>query len=332
VRDGRDAALASVPKDSPWRAFAEGVDLAPMLVDARVVHVEYALAYNPVTFHAVHLTGATDRNYSGLPDGYVPGTLDLVIEKLDGSVWAWDHKTGAVYVPASCGQMKIAACALASVFQTDAVTVGIIQIDDEGQYLEPESITYVRDGENDLDAARLDIRQAYELAAKAAAVLAGGGTPSVRTTSECNHCPAMRSCPAVSSLVRGLAGIGSTGPVSVEEAGAAWQQVKLAEKVIEAAKRDLRVWFAHNGQLPAPGGGAYVISTVSKEAIDADIAAPQLRDMLGDETFLKIVEFKITKASLERQLGKKEAGAALARLRASGSLKPSTYETVRHKK
>lgn len=61
IKCGREAALAEVPLDAPWRATCEGVDLDRLTAEAERVECEVKFAYNPLSYTARQMTGAGAR-------------------------------------------------------------------------------------------------------------------------------------------------------------------------------------------------------------------------------------------------------------------------------
>ncbi len=130
---GREAALAGVPDDAPWRATCERIDLSWVVAEADRIDCEVKFAYRPVSDTCRQLVEGDVRDYSAVDDEEIAGTADLLITRSDGSVLVIDYKTGRhrVHVVESA-QMKLLGLAVARALKLSQVCVSIVHVMDDG--------------------------------------------------------------------------------------------------------------------------------------------------------------------------------------------------------
>lgn len=335
---GRDAALAEIPTDAPWRGTCEGIE-----VDAIPAGLwEAAYAYHPGTDTARLLGTDTGRDYSGVNEYEISGTADLVTEAEDGSArpWVIDFKgSDAVDPPAHNLQVGFYALCVARVWGVDSARVSICYVHSEGR-LEWHHADL--DGW-DLAVIAAQVRSLWDRAREARAA---GRTPDLTAGLHCRYCPAFTACPAQVTLARELvserdaAAETNTLMLSDESAGKAWVKVAQYRQVLDRIEGALRERAMVRG-LPLPDGSRLVVQESARRVLDVDKTLPVLRGLVGDraESFVErsiassVVESiarEVAKARGEKLTTTREA--VWSQLREGKAVKESTYVQLRVKK
>ena len=321
-------------KDAPeWmrRMYAE------LTEGATQIFAERCYAWSPSTGQGRDL-GTHDRDYSGLRDGEIAGTADLVIVK-NGEVQVIDYKSGFFGGSVDSPQLSMLALAVRDALQCADVSVVIVKIDAEQKDWYPKHKTL---DALDLAEEATRLRRIVKRVDEARGLVQLGRTPDVRVSDDgCRYCPCKAACPAktgaiatVASLA-GLAAPTASIPVTAENAGAVWMAIDAMEAVLAKAREQVKE-LARSGPVPLPDGRELWAVEEARESVsDVDAAAAVLAERYGEEAVTECVEVKrtVSKGALEAvakkraapKQGAKDAKALIENLRARGALKSSSY-------
>lgn len=342
--EARDAALASVPADAPWRATCEAIDVEQLLdlTGARegIVTVGARHTWWPATNTAtLDDTPAAHREYRDDPAA-IYGTSDWLVEPPSGRWTVIDFKGSMRGAPAAeHWQVCWYALALArrEGLELSAVDVALIYIDEDGS-LSRDSATL---DSWDIEAWAQRFAEVHARVTHARASVPGG---FARVGDHCSNCPAFRVCPAMSALARELV----MAPPSPEtypaldddDAGAAWQRIALFEEVLGRAKEALRVRALRKG-LPLPDGRWLMPVESTRRTVDVERALPVLRELVGERAEA-IVERSLSASAIDglaRELaaagGEKQKAVnerVWTALREAKAARESTYVQLRPRK
>ena len=301
---GRDAALAELPDDE--REAAAAIDLAAMpWLQSGAAEVAFALDLEHGT--ARELGRGLARDYSGLRDGEVPGTLDWCGLVADDGVAVVDWKTGH-YSPDANDNLQLLAGALSAALvhgRYHATTmIGKLLASGEWYF----SVA-------DLDAEALSdglerLRKIDAGVRAAAAELAAGGHPRLAIGSWCDFCPAFRACPAhramfvqlreACAMVPDGEQMAITTPEEVRDLLPKWRAAKkFTDAVGEALRRvgaqmdvdlgDGQVWGKVPGDRVLDGNVAHRLLVEVAGQDRADEACPRSTSAKAIETALRPV-------------------------------------------
>ena len=282
----REAALATVPDGAPWRAPCEAIDTEALLAGVARIEHDLAHSYDPERDTASPIVVDAHRAYE-LDDTQIPGTLDWLVTRLDGSVEVVDFK-GEMPVTPAASNLQLALYALQAARSRGLDEVGV-------------AICYVRaDGTLRWDRALLDvfalacaaarIRDVWGRVTAARALRAGGGDPSVRVGDHCTYCPALRRCPAHVALARELVAQGERpvddvtrelASLSDAQAGEAYERLERLQAILDACRASLRVRVMR-GDLPLPDGRVLRAVESAPRSLVVSKALPVLRSRVGD--------------------------------------------------
>lgn len=340
-RTGLSGSLAPATNDAQ-RAWLDGVlECVGSMLDEAASEVAYG--YDAATGVAYLYGSHLGRNYPARPTPTtISGAVDYVAQTGVGSWLAVDLKTGlADEVPVERNwQLRFAALAVAAWHGAEVVQTAILHAPrdgsrpwwERGPLLEPLDLLPLRD---DLAAA---VGHMY----KAERDVAEGRTPRLTQGPHCARCPAQRSCPAQTHLVRAWAGRPEEAKrdlhalLDVETAGLAWARIQAAKAVIAEAERQVYA-FASTQPVPLPGG--LVMGRHRKrgrDVADAEKAWPLLVERWGVETAREAMRLSTSRTALRkaaetqaRRGAKREAGDAFVReLEALGVLTEKWTEDV----
>ena len=344
----RETALDMIPRDAPWRAQCEAIDLAELLAvtgaDTGRIEVALSHAWSPRDDAAQALDVVTHRSY---PDAAgIPGTLDWLVTGPDGRVCVVDFKGSQPTTPARNNlQLALYALSVARVRGLDSVAVQLVYLGEDGSVT---ADTEMLDAWN-LDAAAERIRRVWYRVSGARDAVLRGQSPEMRTGEHCGDCPCMSVCPAMVQLARELAASApdASAPdaaaivsLSDAEAGAAWERIALLEDILSRAKESLRT-RALRRMLPLSDGRHLVAVESTRRTVDARKALPVLREAFGaraeDEVEHSIASSVVDALATEAA----KASGATARavktrvwdaLREAGAVREATYVQLRPRK
>lgn len=336
----REIALDMIPRDAPWRAQCEAIDLAELLAvtgaDTGRIEVALSHAWSPRDDAAQALDVVTHRSY---PDAAgIPGTLDWLVTDSAGRVRVVDFKGSQPTTPARSNlQLALYALSVARVRGLDNVAVQLVYLGEDGSVTADTGMLDAWD----LDAAAERIRRVWERVMVARDAVTRGQMPEMRSGEHCGDCPCMSVCPAMAQLARELA---TTAPdaaaivsLSDAEAGAAWERIALLEDILSRAKESLRT-RALRRMLPLSDGRHLVAVESTRRTVDARKALPVLREAFGaradDEVEHSIASSVVDALATEAaKASGATARAAKARiwdaLREAGAVREATYVRLR---
>lgn len=331
---GRDAALAEVPADAPWRSQVVGIDVAELPPG----RYEIAYAYDTATDTARLLGQWIDRAYQTTATE-VSGTLDLVAD-VDGRTLVVDFK-GFEEVDAASSNLQLGFYALcvARTEGLDEIDVAIVYVGHSGD-LRWDRATL---GAFELEAVAGRVRSLVERITAARRLVVAGQLPDFSTGLHCKRCPSLPLCPAQTAAVRALL---SDPPapetlalLSDEDAGLAWTRLAVADAFIDQAKASLRARAELRG-LPLPDGQRLMpVLMPSRKIVDLDGMLAILRTKFGAQVDA-LVERSLTFesiAGLVRQVApgkgqKKTLDALREELEAAKVMKSTSFTQFRVKK
>lgn len=315
--------LTKVPEE--YRDEARAMDLGA-LDRAGEWAREVAFAYRPEMDTARELGRSLERDYSGVEQGEVPGTADLV-GLLPDAVVVLDLKTGngPLPEPRKALQLQAIAVSAARAYGREKAWVGWLRLlgGELVWRLEPLDAW-----ELELAATRIrDLVRAAALARVDDAPVLGPW---------CRYCPAFRRCPAQTQLLAAVAAQPSfltdgfepeMGPLLLERVEAVELAVKEARAILETHAR------AHPIRLPT--GEVFGAVEHRRETLDAERAKEVLFSELPEafETRVTVSKDSVREAVRARVKVaggtiKKAMDFTLQRLRAAGAVKVSVYERV----
>lgn len=338
VKQGRTVALAEIPLDAPWRNTCEYLNIDEIIKDAKSLSCEISIAYNPITGTARILGSQLGREYN-INENEIAGTIDLLMEKIDGSVLIIDYKTGHVPIyAASSGQLSFFALAVARALNISEISAAIVQIYENGDFRYNE-ITLSSQA---LETISNTIVNTFNKISYARNQVTNGQIPDVYVGEHCSYCPAFRSCPAHINLAKELISqhqtIASTiNHLSPKEAGIVWDRLTYAKKVIEEIEESLKLLIDQQ-PIPLPDGEKEIARLEStRESIIGRAAVDILYEHLG-ELAQEIIEPSVSKTNLENIIKKnssssKEAQASIREvmtsLRQLGAIKETPIVSYR---
>lgn len=309
------------------------------------IYAERCFAYDPRTGYGRDLE-THDRDYSGLHEGEIGGTIDLLVLR-GKTATVYDYKTGFLGADIDTAQLAHNALAVASAYGLESVEVALVIVD-----LEAESY-YVKSKALDVFALASEAGRLTSIVNRvdrARARFAAGDTLDVTESDDgCRYCPCRQSCPAKTQAISLVLRTENVTLPTAEEllanatpgrAAQAWVLAKALEELAGNVRRIVseRAQFE---RLPLPDGSYLTAVAVEREGIaDVDAAVTALRPMLGDAVDGAVVTTrKLTKGAIEalaaQQAGKgggaKAKRAAVEILRTSGALKTTTHYEVKRK-
>ena len=300
---------------------------------------EVAFAFDVETGAGRELGRGLGRDYQGLADTEIPSTADVVALEGSDAVAIYDYKTGWGRQPraAESWQLRFLALAACRAYGRSRASVAIIRVGEDGAYYDraefDECDLLVTEG--DVSELFVDIEIALKNPASIASVPAVPGD-------HCKYCPGFEHCPAQAALIRAASGapaeLGVEGIVlTPETAAAAWRRIKDVERVLDATKTAIQ---AYAQLAPIPLGDGYELGAVqqSRERVDGVRAHRVLVERYGEDIAGSAVEWKSSKAAIERALRplvtkERKISAlkeeALEALRAAGAVEEKTFTLVK---
>ena len=278
----REAALADVPEE--WRVTAKGMNLELALDGLEVIGCERAYALNVKTRTTRFIGTNIGRDYGALEPYEIPFTIDVEARTM-GSPVELDYKSGQYIGPVK-DHWQRRVCATGLMFFYDAPTaISRVAYIWENGSIHPDGHEFsMIDAEDFCDV----LVRAVDAVAAAKAEFAAGRMPTVYPSDDaCKYCPAMTSCPYMTNFARSMLSTLKaieTGPdliaLTGEQLGAVWEQLKIAEKIVELQLTALKKIAVES---PIPVGELYVVrpKTMSKTSFDAAAARGLITTLLG---------------------------------------------------
>lgn len=339
---GRDAALAEIPADAPWRATCEALDL----VEIPEGRHEVAYAFDPATGVAREIGAAIGRDYADALDTEIVGTADLIAPPTDDRPrWLVIDFKGREAVTAAADNLQLGFYALcaASVADVPEVDVAIVYIREDG------SLGWDRAELSPWDLSALG-RRLGTLAARLTAAdegLSRGRMPTLRVGPHCARCPALTLCPAQTQIavevLRETSGLTAANcldglpHLSDEDAGAALTRLEGAAELIGLQVSALRERAKIHG-LPLPDGSTLMPIESTRRDLITDKAIEVLRARFGEQVDAAIerslpsgIIAKLARQIAPKKGHKKATEALFEELVAAGAVKTSRYVQLRVK-
>lgn len=332
---GREAALADVPEE-----FRDVCDAIPLERLPLNLAAEVTLAIDLETGAARELGRDLNRDYSAALPTEIVGTVDA-LGMNDDEVLIIDWKSGRGHVDPAARNWQLLALAVAAarVYGKSRARVGIGFVPEGSKpWFDWADLDAL-----DLDAALYQLRKMARRIEKARADLAAGRTPETTPNVHCRYCPAWKSCPSQTALLRQVV----AAPAEIERevmtlltpetARAAYERIKLVSAVVKRVEQAVYAWAA-TSPIDLGDGNVLGMTTTQKESVDGDKALPVLRAKFGDAVAEAACERSTSKAAINRALKKVERSKgtsfaeverdALAALREAGAISIKTTETV----
>ncbi len=325
---GVDPALPSEPVA---RRICSGLDPEKLLVVATSGHpdspiqLEQAVALGPNADHAVLLPKtARHRDYSAAPEGYIPGTADVVAAVVnEETVAVTDWKTGSTMPtdPERNPQLRFHALAQALVHKATAVDVQIGYINHSGE-IHASSFRFEA---KDLARMAAGFRHLIERVNEAR----NAGDPTLVVGGHCVYCPAFFHCPAQAGAAQALVDF-KEEELTDKNIGEAWRRLQAVEAATKKVRTALAGYLEIRESPISLGGRAQLkLIEASRESILPDLAMPILRDNFGDDADEAV---SLTKKGIERLAESHAQGRAkevLATLRDAGATKTTYSKSLR---
>lgn len=255
----------------------------------------------------------------------IKGTLDVGGILPDGGVFVADYKGAHAVVDRAADNLQLGLYALALIHEFNQPLRAVIVI---ARILDDGGVIY--------DRADLDATKVMDLAKRIIRVQemveASDGTTVVMGP-WCRYCPAWRACPANTGPLVVLA---PDVPVLPEQVIAVHDRVKAVERILEDAKRAIRVHLEH-GPVTV-GNRTLSLVDQSRRSIDGEAAFPVLIEMLGEEGARAACEIKTSFAAIEKAVkaprGEKKGRLAAieAALTSAGAVSETTFKKVEETK
>lgn len=202
ILTSRETALQGVPEE--FREAAELVDFSrlpkfdPTKPIEEQVRFEMAMAYDILTGKGRLIGYNLERDYGELAPSEVAASIDMVwMDQEWNTVHVYDIKTGRKDVTPAIRnwQLKIAALAVRTFWEAGQVQAGIAYSRNGGVWYDWTTFTLAQ-----LDRDAETLRRAY------AKWLRASPGEELVTGKHCSYCPALQACPAMTGLLRGVAG------------------------------------------------------------------------------------------------------------------------------
>jgi RecB family exonuclease len=316
-------AQVGVPKIA-WE-LCESLDIEELHAYAQPIlddtlYVELALAWKPeddTGFFTFSKEQRGHRDYSAAPAGSLVGTADAVCVE-DVQVLITDWKTGRWEVPdpAENLQLLFLALAAARAFSKPEAVVQIVQIGEDGALthrfaeLDSEDLESVSETLRDI-LARVEQSRRAEF-------------PDLFPGSHCRFCPAFHACPAQYGAAQSLMEE-SLEELTPRRAADVWRRLQAVEA---ATKRVRQVLADYTATRPVslPGGKELRLIESRRDYIDAGIAMPILREVMGDAADEAVT---VSKTSLKNAVRKDMLPGVLTKIEEAGGIEARYSESLR---
>lgn len=319
-------------------AFAK-VDLSRLPASApETYRPEMAFAYDLDTHVARVLATVKDRQYSGLAETEIAGTVDTHAV-LDDSVVVYDYKSNwaPAAAPADNWQLKAYALMVARATGRRRARIGIIRVPEHGD-------PFFRVDELDeaaLDAFEVELCGVLErvLITRAEAELLG--PERLLATHEgpwCRYCPALPYCPSKTGQLRAVlatpeeAERGLLEALDDKKVALAWSRVEAARKLLDRV-HDVLVKYVDQrpAGVPMPNGTVLARVERKRESVVGSVVYTVLAETYGQD----VAEAAAPVVPESREATKKSIESALriAQQRIPGAkitkLKETALEAIR---
>lgn len=262
---------------------------------------EVAIAYDVATDTARLLGYDIGRDYGELAPFEIPTTLDVLsVAETERTIVIVDWKTGhgRVTEPRKNWQLKFQALAAARYIGAGRVSahLGFVkEADGTPHFTEPAEW-------DELDLARfaVQVKEMFFTVQQAK----NGLVLNVKEGEWCKYCPAQRSCPAKTALIREFSGMAMQGKklsmtITNENAARAWDVIKKLKPFVAKAEAELKE-FAKSNPIDL-GNGSTVREVIGpgNESLDATIATSVVADVVGYEAARHLATRTVTKQAIK---------------------------------
>lgn len=313
---GREKALEEVPEEYRDACAAIDLDALPSLEGFAA---EVAFAYDWQTGTAREIGRDRERDYGILGATEIPLTVDAVGFHGDGVVVV-DWKSGRRSVtPARYNwQLRLGALAACRTYGYHRATVAIV---------------YVRDGsrpwfdraefdEFDIETVADEVRAVALRVQEAAKVVKEGRAPNVTEGAHCRYCPAVRSCPAKTGLIRAAVGAPATfaeglAALMPEQVGEVWEKATAALSLLHKLRAEIEAMTREHGPIPLPSGKVLqVVQTQQERVTNGQAVYEYLSTKHGADVAMRACEIDSSKSAIREALRPvaKQTGEKLAQL------------------
>lgn len=321
--EGEEAVL---PKDAKANVLCAGLDRQELVATAapRPHHrllVEQGLYLRPASAEAGLLEGAYHRDYSGAPEGSVPGTADVIaVEEDSVTVTDWKTGRGEVAHPSENYQLRFLGLAAARSFGKDAATVQIGAIRADGS-MDTSSHTMQP---TELEEMEAELRRVGE-----GVQAARDGEPVYRTGPHCRFCPAISRCPALAGAAQAIAD-GPPEELTPSRAAGLFRDLQAVEAASKKVRESLRE-YVYARPVPTADGKHLTVKTLAYEKLDSAKALPVIRRHLPtDDTIAEVLT--INKSALSNAFDKEAHRQIMVELKQADATYNTYSEQLREEK
>lgn len=326
---GKGAALAAIDDDE-MRAKCDAIDLESIPAGA---DSELTVAWDPDTDTGRILGSNLGRDYTAAMPGEFVGTADLVGRVAD-AVEGGDFKTGLQVKKArDSWQARALSLFSARAIGAESARFTMLYLGHDGRWYPDKAEFDAMDLSTFADELRA-LKQ--RIGAVRAAFAATGALPALHVGPHCRYCPSVPFCPAQGALAKAMVSDLSVidqgiAALTDDEAGRAWEMLRMAEKLVERIKEGLQE-RARVQPIPLPDGKVLQEVPWSSTKIDGKVALRVLKEEGGDD--LVFAAASVSKASIDRALaaagkGAKEAKLVLGEIERAGGIRMMRSTQVR---
>ncbi len=278
-RTQHETALACVPLE--YRTTCNKLDFDTALDELSVTLTESAYAVDAFTGSITYLGENIERKYNeacqalygrDLTATEFCVSLDVEAMHSAGHPCAADYKTGIKRTACKdMWQMKLQSYCLAIKYDSMQSLARVIYVAENGDVTLDEHMF----SRMELDCVPDELMKILSRVLSVQATIDAGLVPNVHMGDWCRYCPALRSCPAQTALVRAmlpnLQDIDSRmASLTTAEAGAAWALLKQIGTLYEKTEKALKLRIYQERELPADPGYVYKVVEGSRSGFNAD--------------------------------------------------------------
>lgn len=333
--DGRDRALAEVPKDLLPLCEALALDDLPV---GLTTEVSFAWNWQAGTVRELGRNlpqredgGGVDYDSVQPPVDWsreIPATLDVVgVQRWPNEMrfrgYCGDYKSGHAKYPAPdmYGQTLLGALCVVTAYGCDDCVVELLHIHDNGGHHTVRRIVNTWD----LDVFAQELRYAMEVVEDRVEYMHGHGrlasseTPVPVEGPWCEYCPAFKACPAKIALVHAipqeLVQLGvrpdpesgalqlTPGALTVRNAGLAWMAIERIEDILARAKEEICSIGWHE-DIPLSEGRVVGRLVTERRSANGRVAADLLEERYGRAEREERVDLSVTLSALRQAVVK----------------------------
>ena len=274
---------------------------------------EVALAYDVATDTAREVGRDIRRDYGKLEATEIPMTADL-ISVTDDRVIVDDYKTGRKSLgPArQAWQLRALALAAARCYAREAAEVSFVWIREDGSsYRQSAHFDMF-----DLEDIRVELVDGCKRMERSIGTVGAGEPVKVNEGDHCTYCPAFRSCPAKTLMLRHAIG----DPLSVRDSvqtmlddGQATEAANAYHRLKDLVEVLGKAIYSYARECPIDMGDGTELRTVvsTRERLVGRVAYDVLTELHGLDVALVACDLDASKASVQRAVGRVHDNAKL---------------------